>query len=527
MSLFNFKQSSLFFHTSYVFLFFYYITLAQTKTSKADHQYTDYYTFLFYNESAQRIPKGKIMLPGTYPEFNYDLKTNLISFETTFNLNYPNATTNLIFDKGFSDEGMVLINGEFIDSKVIKGKDGYTCKIPSSLLREGINKITLLNIFHSPLWEFEGDLYIENGLEKVILNGYWDFMRHKNLETNFQRKPTQGLDVFDFLDLNLKSYFNSKIASEWSKTDFPIEIESLYNNELLNGVFCFKKKVTFDKPPNEDFYFIIDKGIDDTDRLYINGKLVGSTDCFNCKRLYRIPYTYLNQQNDFTLFVADKNGPGGVMDRIFLKNKSTVIDISNQWSYNKLSELQIIVTSKNTQAQNSFFEKADFKFYNLDGKEINFDNLILENKNLLTLPLVLILIAGLSFVFFIFYVIRKQNISNSKIERVLPIDDSKEHLFIRSDRADHKIFLRDIVSIEGKKDYVKIQLDSKSYLVRKNLKTFLIQLPTTKFIRISKSVAINLDKISKIENNIIFLSIGSYHVISKNYVKNINQLLIN
>ena len=90
------------------------------------------------------------------------------------------------------------------------------------------------------------------------------------------------------------------------------------------------------------------------------------------------------------------------MDRIFLKNKSTVIDISNQWSYNKLSELQIIVTSKNTQAQNSFFEKADFKFYNLDGKEINFDNLILENKNLLTLPLVLILIAGLSFVFFIF-----------------------------------------------------------------------------------------------------------------------------
>lgn len=527
MTLFNFKQNSLVHSTLYVCLFFYYTSLAQTKTSKVDQQYTDYYTFLFYNESTQRIPKGKIMLPGTYPEFNFDLKTNLFSFETTFNLNYPNATTNLIFDKGFSDEGMVLINGEFIDPRVIKGKEGYTRKIPSSLLKEGINKITLLNIFHSPLWEFEGDLYIENGLEKVILNGFWDFMRHENLETNFQRKPTQGLDVFDFLDLNLTSYFNSKVASEWSKTSFPIEIESLYNNELLNGVFCFKKKITFDKPPTEDFYFMVDKGIDDTDRLYINGKLVGSTDCFNCKRRYRIPYSYLNQQNDFTLFIADKNGPGGIMDSIFLKSKTTVINISNQWSYNKLSELQILVTSKNTQAQNSFFEKADFKFYNLDGKEINFDNLILDNKNLLTLPLVLIVIFVVCLVLVLIYLVRKQNISNPKIEKVLPIDNTKEHLFIRADRADHKIYLRDIVSVEGKKDYVKIQLDSKSYLVRKNLKTFLIQLPTNKFIRISKSVAINLDKISKIENNILFLSIGSYHVISKNYVKNINELLIN
>ena len=106
------------------------------------------------------------------------------------------------------------------------------------------NGITLLNIFHSPLWEFEGDLYLENGLEKVVLNGYWDYTVHKNLETNFQRKPTQGLNVFEFLDLDFNSYLDSKVARDWPMTNLPVEIESLYNDEQLNGAFCFKKSIT-------------------------------------------------------------------------------------------------------------------------------------------------------------------------------------------------------------------------------------------------------------------------------------------
>jgi DNA-binding LytR/AlgR family response regulator len=69
-------------------------------------------------------------------------------------------------------------------------------------------------------------------------------------------------------------------------------------------------------------------------------------------------------------------------------------------------------------------------------------------------------------------------------------------------------------------------LDSKSYLVRKNLKTFLMDLPSSKFARISKSVAVNLEKISKIEKNIVYLNSEDYHLISKNYVNDINDLLI-
>lgn len=499
---------------------------AQISNSTIDRQYIDYYTLLFYNESSQNTPQGKIMLPGTYPELNYDLKTNLISFEAIFNLKYPNATTNLTFERGFHDEGMVLINGEFIDPNIIKGKEGYTHKIPSGILKEGSNKITLLNIFHSPSWEFEGDLYLENGLEKVILNGYWDYTVHKNLETNFQRKPTQGLNVFEFLEVDFNSYLDSKVARDWSKTNFPIEIESLYNDNQLNGALCFKKTVTFDEPPTEDYYFTVDQGIDDNDRLYVNGYLVGSTDCFSCERRYRIPYAYLKQQNDFTLFVVDKDGPGGIMSPVFLKNKTTSIDISNQWSYHKLLELQMLVTLKNAEEGNSFFGNSDYKFYDLAGKELKFDSLLVDKKQAMSLPILLLLIVGLGAAAILIYLIINRKNAKPDSEDVPPAKKTLEYLFIRADRADHKILIRDIVSVEGKKDYVKLQLESNSYLVRKNLKTFLSQLPAPKFIRISKSVAINLDKISKIEKNILFLSTGSYHVISKNYIKDINELFI-
>jgi len=102
--------------------------------------------------------------------------------------------------------------------------------------------------------------------------------------------------------------------------------------------------------------------------------------------------------------------------------------------------------------------------------------------------------------------------------------DEKEHIFIRSDRADHKILIDSIILIEGRKDYVKVGLEEKSYLVRKNLKTFLTELPTSKFVRISKSVALNKNQIEKIEKNKLFINSGNYYIIGKKYNDGIKKL---
>ena len=98
-------------------------------------------------------------------------------------------------------------------------------------------------------------------------------------------------------------------------------------------------------------------------------------------------------------------------------------------------------------------------------------------------------------------------------------------MFIRADRADHRVLLNEITLIEGKKDYVKVTVQDKSYFVRKNLKTFLKDLPTSKFVRISKSLALNIEQIKKIDKNMLFVKSGEYFIIGKKYSQEIKELL--
>jgi len=499
-----------------------------SQTDRIDNNFSNvnYYNLLFYNEMVQNYPQGKIKLPGIYSQTNDDLKTNLVSFQKEFILKYHNAETQIIFEGGFSDQGMIMVNGQFIDQNIIRGKEGYSKIIPNEVLKEGVNKITFHIIFHSHVLNFEGDIYIENGLEKKYLNGFWNHTIHKNLENNFQRRPTQGLDILSFIEVDYDRYnLYQNIDIDWPKTNLPITIESLYDDKYLNGLFCFRKLISLDTIPEEGIILNIDKGIDDYDNFYVNGFLIGSSDCFNCKRSYIIPKEFLKKENIFTFFVVDKNGPGGILSSILLKSKNITIDISNQWSYKKLLELQMLVTLKNNIDSKSFFNKSDYKFYDLAGNKLSFKSLMVKNDNsnviiLLVLTVILLFIILL----FLFYRFNKKN--KPSINETFKVDRIPKFIFIRADRANHKIFIDDILSVEGKKDYVKLQLESKSYLVRKNLKTFLLDLPSSKFARISKSVAVNLGKISKIEKNIIYLDSGEYHIVSKNYVKDINDLFI-
>ena len=290
----------------------------------------------------------------------------------------------------------------------------------------------MLIIFHSPIWNFEGDIYIENGLEKIYLNGLWDHTIHKNLENNFQRKPTQGLDLLSFIDVDLSRYtLNQYVDIDWSKTDLPISIESLYDDKYLNGLFCFRKTIPLDSIPEEGFVLSIGNGIDDYDRFYVNGFLIGSTDYFSCKRNYRIPKEFLRKENTFTFFVVDKDGPGGILSPILLKSNNNSTDISDQWSYRKLLELQMLVTLKNNIDNKSFFTKSDFKFYDLVGNELSFKSLLVkDDKSNAIIILVLTVILLFIIVLFLFYRFNKKNqlpIKETIIEESIP-----KFIFIRA-----------------------------------------------------------------------------------------------
>lgn len=70
-----------------------------------------------------------------------------------------------------------------------------------------------------------------------------------------------------------------------------------------------------------------------------------------------------------------------------------------------------------------------------------------------------------------------------------------DYIFIKSDKKYFKLFFRDIKFIEGLKDYVIIHYLDKKVIAAMNIKTITVQLPSTIFVRISKSYVVNINYI--------------------------------
>jgi DNA-binding LytR/AlgR family response regulator len=91
--------------------------------------------------------------------------------------------------------------------------------------------------------------------------------------------------------------------------------------------------------------------------------------------------------------------------------------------------------------------------------------------------------------------------------------ESSEELFI-SVRADYsliKIYLSDILFIEGLDNYLKIHLEhQKPIVARMAMKTILDKLPDTTFIRVHRSFIVPFCKVKSVRNKMI--SIGTHEI---------------
>ncbi|WP_257667013.1 LytR/AlgR family response regulator transcription factor [Parapedobacter tibetensis] len=89
----------------------------------------------------------------------------------------------------------------------------------------------------------------------------------------------------------------------------------------------------------------------------------------------------------------------------------------------------------------------------------------------------------------------KKNIEN--------IED--EYIFVKSDRRFFKVTLKDILFIEGLKDYVIIQMDGQRIITRMNVKNMHDLLPKSTFLRINRSYVVNKNHIDSFDNNDVFI----------------------
>lgn len=87
---------------------------------------------------------------------------------------------------------------------------------------------------------------------------------------------------------------------------------------------------------------------------------------------------------------------------------------------------------------------------------------------------------------------------------------NEEYIFVRSDRKVCKIDLKNILFIEGLKDYVVIRTLDQHYITAINMKNIYGRLPKNVFVRVSKSYVVNVMHIDSFDNN--DLQIGKFEI---------------
>ena len=97
-------------------------------------------------------------------------------------------------------------------------------------------------------------------------------------------------------------------------------------------------------------------------------------------------------------------------------------------------------------------------------------------------------------------------------------EDSYNYLFVRADRQNIKLFIRDIWAVEALKDYIKIVCENKNYIVHNNLSKFIQKLPQDDFIQIHRSYVINIEKITSIKGDLVYLE-KKYYKVGRKYIE--------
>ena len=103
---------------------------------------------------------------------------------------------------------------------------------------------------------------------------------------------------------------------------------------------------------------------------------------------------------------------------------------------------------------------------------------------------------------------------------------NKDYFFINAAHKIHKIFYRDILYMEGLKDYTKIHLagTQNPLLILQNLKYFEDSLPKNDFIRVHRSYIVSINKLNTITRKLVTIGASSMPV-SDNYRDGLFSLL--
>lgn len=116
------------------------------------------------------------------------------------------------------------------------------------------------------------------------------------------------------------------------------------------------------------------------------------------------------------------------------------------------------------------------------------------------------------------------NFSLQNIQSLPVANNDKNTLFIKEGQHYHKVSPDDILYLSSDHVYVTVHTAVKKFLVRASMQEYLTRFDSSKFIRIHRSYAVNINKIDKI-NSVYLIVSGEQLPVSRNYKEHLMGIL--
>jgi len=106
------------------------------------------------------------------------------------------------------------------------------------------------------------------------------------------------------------------------------------------------------------------------------------------------------------------------------------------------------------------------------------------------------LVKPVSFPRFLKAIDKYRSLEINRIPRAIPPIESKEFVYVKSNKKNYKIYFNEMLYVESLKDYVKIVAKTRELAVKTTLSEFEENLPKDRFLRVHRSFIVNQDHVT-------------------------------
>lgn len=257
---------------------------------------------------------GRVFVPNKWERY-YEGYNGFAWYRKSFNINLHSAVDNLVLFLGYIDDiDEVFINGvkigqsgKFPPGLVTAYNTERKYTFPKHILKPG-NNVIAVRVYDERreggivrgnkigiYYDAEGDYLLYN------LSGAW----------KFTTRSFNNIHSFSFDDSHMGELY---VPGTWESQGY----------ENYDGYGWYRKQFTLPDNFNYTGLYLILGQIDEIDKVYLNGRLVGQTktldeydkisinDAYLLYRTYPIAEGLLKKQNVISIEVLDKYGDGGI-----------------------------------------------------------------------------------------------------------------------------------------------------------------------------------------------------------------------